>query len=389
VSLSYSKDKAMLFEYGTLKLIWWFLITALFVLFFILGGRDFGVCILLPWLSKRDDDRRLVINSISGTWEGNQVWFITAAGALFAAWPIVYATAFSALYFALMLVLLSLILRPPGFDYRDKLPAKTWRQLWDWSLFMSGFVPTILFGIGLGNIILGIPFYFDESLQSHYEGNFWQLLNPFSMMMGLTALVLMTFHGGIYLQYKLQKVFSAKLTHINMISGGLFLILFWVMGYWVAYLTPGYEIASSFNIHENLLPSLKSVSMAKEGWLSNFMDYPLLWFIPALCFFCAALAIFCSFFQYTRIAIGLAAMTMTAALATINAALFPFILPSSSRPEHSLTLWDAVSSHRTLQYMFYVAVFFLPIVLSYTFWVFRILRGTLTHQDLLSQSESY
>jgi cytochrome d ubiquinol oxidase subunit II len=379
----------MLLDYATLKVIWWFFISLLFVLFFIFGGRDFGVCILLPFLGKTDEDRRMLLNSIGATWEGNQVWFVTAGGATFAAWPIVYATGFSGLYFALLLVLLTLILRPPGFDFRSKLPNKTWRSFWDWSLFLSGFVPALVFGVGLGNLFLGLPFHFEDNLQSHYTGNFFQLLNPFAVLFGLCAVAALALHGGVYLQKKCPQPLAGDVTKFNAVFGLLFITLFLLLGIWIAWGVSGYKITSIGDLQNSLIPISKEVVVSPKAWLTNYNQYPYLWGLPILTVVAAMLTIFSSLKEWASISIMLSTITLICALLTANAAMFPFILPSSIEPSHSITLWDAVSSHRTLQYMFWVTIVFLPIVLSYTFWVFRVMKGKMQTSETLSKAESY
>lgn len=379
----------MLIDYGTLKIIWWFLIFALFALFFIFGGRDLGVSILHPFVAKSDDERRLLMNSIGATWEGNQVWLITAGGALFAAWPIVYASAFSGLYFAFFLVLLSLILRPPSFDFRSKLASQTWRFTWDWALFVSGIVPALVLGVGLGNLFLGVPFHYDALLQLHYEGTFLELLNPFSLFFGVSAVCIMMLHGAAYLQKKCGDQFQISLQKISLFSGLGFIVLFLLLGGWIALFIQGYQIDSKLEVNESLIPITKMVSQHSKLWLINFANYPLLWLLPAFTIVAVLLTMVFSAVQLATGAVCMSSLAILFALGTANAALFPFILPSSTHPGHSLTLWDSASSYRTLLYMFAVAVIFLPIVLSYTFWVFRVLTGKMEKRDIVNNNEFY
>src|SRR6185436_18910518 len=175
----------MIFDYETLKIIWWLFVGLLLVGFALTDGWDLGVGTLLPFVGRTDDERRVVINSIGPTWEGNQVWFITAGGATFAAWPLVYASAFSGFYAALILTLFALFLRPVGFDYRSKVEDPRWRSVWDWGIFVAGFVPALVFCVAFGNLLLGIPFHFDGDQRSFYTGSFIGLLNPFALVAGL------------------------------------------------------------------------------------------------------------------------------------------------------------------------------------------------------------
>lgn len=186
-------------DYETLRIIWWVLLGTLLIGFAVMDGFDLGVAIWLPWLAKTDIDRRVLINSIAPTWEGNQVWFILGGGAIFAAWPALYALSFSGFYLAMLIVLLALILRPVGFKYRSKLPNAAWRSFWDKALFIGGFVPALIFGVAIGNVLQGVPFHFDESLRVFYTGTFLQLLNPFALLCGLVSVVMLAMHGAFSL----------------------------------------------------------------------------------------------------------------------------------------------------------------------------------------------
>jgi len=378
----------MVFDYATLKLLWWFIILALFIVFCMLGGRDFGVSILLPWVSDSDDERRVVINSIGSTWEANQVWFITFAAAIFAAWPIVYATSFTALYAALFLVLFTLIIRPPGIEYRSKLPSKAWRQTWDCALFLSGIVPALILGVALGNIFLGLPFHFDDNLMPHYEGGFIQLLNPFSILFGLASISILAFHGSIFLQKKLPAEYGERLKKFHILFGWGFIVLFVLIGMWIVWGVNGYHIDAMLDVNHAMNPPQKQVSVVLQGWLSNYHQYPALWVLPVVTVLAVILAMIAALNVASTLAWLLSALSLVAALLTASAALFPFILPSLTHPQHSITLWDGTSSHRTLQYMFWAVVIFLPLIVAYSSWVFSVLSGKLNKEDL-KRVESY
>lgn len=377
----------MIIDYATLKLIWWFFIVALFVLFFIWGGRDFGACILLPWVGKDDLQRRLVISSIIGTWEGNQVWFITAGGATFAAWPLVYATAFSGLYYAFLLVLLTLILRPPGFDYRSKLKSNMWRQGWDYALFLSGIVPSFVFGVALGNLFLGLPFYFDETMRSHYQGSFIQLLTPFTLLFGLAAVTLLSFHGALFLQEKVGAHILTRLKGVTVVSAIVFIVSFIALGFWIKQIS-GYHVSAMPDVNSTFLPMAKTVDIQSGAWLANYAAYPKLWLLPISTLVMTILALILSLIGWAKTAYAFTSGAIITSLGTAGVALFPFILASSSQPNHGLTVWDSTSSHLTLFYMFIVAVIFLPIILGYTMWVFRVLRGRVEATDVFHNNES-
>src|SRR6516165_527735 len=167
-------------DYETLRLIWWLFLGVLLIGFAIMDGYDLGVGMLLPLVARSDTERRVAINAIAPFWEGNQVWFILGGGAVFAAWPPVYAASFSGFYLAMFLVLGTLILRPVGFDFRNKLAEPRWRNAWDWALTVGGAVPALLFGVAFGNLFLGLPFHYDELQRPVFTGSFFSLLHPFA-----------------------------------------------------------------------------------------------------------------------------------------------------------------------------------------------------------------
>ena len=368
-------------DYALLKLIWWGLVAVLILGFMLLGGRDLGVAALLPWIGKTDEERRLMLNSIGPTWEGNQVWFITAGGALFAAWPLVYSVAFSAFYEALLLVLVALILRPPGFDYRSKLPNKKWRLMWDWALFASGFIPSLLIGVALGNIFLGVPFHFNGDLRSFYTGHFFQLLHPFALLVGIVSLCACVTQAGLFLAVKVaDAALKKRAQHWAGCAGLLGLLGFAGCGLWLRSL-PGYRVEGVLPIAERMIPTNKQVIIESGAWLSPMLHNPWVWNFGALSLV-GLLGVLLWRKQKPHYALYAHCLTITGYLATAGLSLFPFVLPSSSNPNHSLTIWDATSSHATLNMMFWVVVFFLPIVLGYTFFMYRVLRGPIRVVDL-------
>ncbi|MET0337582.1 MAG: cytochrome d ubiquinol oxidase subunit II, partial [Caulobacter sp.] len=191
-------------DYATLRIIWWALVGVLLIAFALTDGFDMGVGALLPFVAREDQERRMVINTIGATWEGNQVWFILGGGAIFAAWPFVYAVSFSGFYLAMFLVLSALILRPVAFKYRSKRKDPRWRAFWDWALFVGGFVPALVFGVAMGNVLQGAPFRLDGDLRAFYEGPVLGLFTPFTLVCGLLSVAMLVLHGAAWLAIKVE-----------------------------------------------------------------------------------------------------------------------------------------------------------------------------------------
>jgi len=364
----------MVLDYETLKVIWWLFVGVLLIGFAVTDGFDMGVATLLPCVGRSDDERRVVINTIGPTWAGNQVWFITAGGATFAAWPLVYAAAFSGFYIALILTLFALFLRPVGFDYRSKIADPRWRSFWDWGLFVGGAVPAIVFGVAFGNLLLGVPFRYDDSMRVAYTGSFFALLNPFGLLAGVLSLAMLAMHGGAYLQLRTEGVIQARAARYTRVAAVVTLALFLIGGLWVATGIEGYRIANMPRAGSAFTPLAKAVERAAGAWMDNYGRYPWMWLAPAAGFAGAVLALFLRGGR-AFLATG---MAVAGIILTAGFAMFPFVMPSSLDPRSGLTVWDAVSSHRTLQIMFWVVVVMLPIVLAYTSWVYSVMRGTVT-----------
>ncbi len=371
----------MIFDYETMRLIWWALLGALLIGFAITDGFDLGVAILLPFLGKNDSERRVIINAIGATWEGNQVWFVTAGGALFAAWPMAYSVAFSGFYFALLLTLFALFLRPIGFDYRSKLPSQKWRSNWDIALFVGGFVPALIFGVAFGNLLKGVPFYFDNDMRIFYTGSFWALLNPFSLAAGLVSLSMLIMHGAVFLQIKTVGDINQRCKTVVLVFATLTLAIFALAGIWVATID-GYQISTEVLPNAPSNPLAKIVYKEPGLWLANYAHFPVLWSVPGLAFIAGAVTILLSKIERPGLAFITSSLTLTSVILTAGVSLFPFLIPSSSAMNSSLTVWDASSSLATLKIMFWVTLIFLPIVVAYTTWAFRVLRGKITLEHI-------
>ena len=378
----------MFIDYETLKLIWWLFVGVLLIGFALLGGFDLGVGTLLPFVGRTDAQRRVVLNAIGPTWEGNQVWFITAGGALFAAWPMVYAAAFSGFYWAMLLVLFALFFRPVGFEYRSKVEDRRWRSTWDWGLFVGGAVPALVFGVAFGNLLQGVPFHFDEFLRPYYTGSFWGLLNPFALLTGVVSLTMLVFHGAIYLQMRTEDDIQVRSRQAATVFGLLFLAAFGLAGVWQAYGIEGFRIVTMPDPGSVMTPLDKTVEVAPGAWLTNFSRYPWMMAAPAVVFLGGVLAVLLSRANRPGLGFVSSGSALAGVILTVGFAMFPFIMPSSTHPNNSLTAFDATSSHRTLMLMFGAVVIFLPIVLAYTGWVYRVLRGKSTEENIRANTHS-
>jgi cytochrome d ubiquinol oxidase subunit II len=324
-----------------LNTIWFLLIAVLFTGFFILEGFDYGVGILLPFLGKEDKERRMLINSIGPFWDGNEVWLITAGGAMFAAFPDWYATLFSGFYLALGLMLLTLIVRGVGFEFRSKDIRPGWRKTWDWMIFAGSFVPAFLWGVAMSNLIRGVPI--DD--QFFYVGSFWDLLNPYSLLAGLTSLSVFTLHGAIFLSLKLEDPFTERVT--------IAAKRLWPVASILLTLTLGLGFFTT-DMHERLgilwglLPLIAVVMVLMSGWFMWHRRFK-------------------GAFLGTVVCIALSTLT-------IFKGLYPRLMISSLNPEWHLTIYNASSSDYTLKVMAIVALIFTPIVLLYqgwSYWIFR------------------
>lgn len=372
-----------MFDYEVLKLVWWVLIGVLLIGFALTDGFDMGAMALMPFVGKTDNERRVAINTIAPHWDGNQVWFITAGGALFAAWPMVYATAFSGLYWAMLLVLFGLFCRPVGFDYRSKLENTRWRTTWDWALFVGGALPALLFGVAFGNLFLGLPFRLDPLMRSTYEGSFFGLLHPFALLAGVVSLSMLCAHGGAWLMMRTDAALHERSRQATRGCALVYLAAFAGAGLWLASGIPGFSLVGGFaNLGAALNPLHKQVALTNMGWLANYQQYPLTIIAPIMGILGGTLTLAAVQANRSGLAFLGTSMAIIGTICTAGFALFPFVLPSSIDPASSLTLWDAVSSRKTLGIMFVVACIFVPIILAYTLWSYVRMWGRLTNKTI-------
>ncbi|MBB3612728.1 cytochrome d ubiquinol oxidase subunit II [Rhizobium sp. BK602] len=372
-----------LLSYETLRVTWWILLGVLLIGFAVMDGFDMGVGALLPFVARTDLERRVAINTVGPVWEGNQVWFILGGGAIFAAWPALYALSFSGFYLAMFLVLLALILRPVAFKYRSKRPEKAWRTRWDWALFVGGAVPSLIFGVAVGNALQGVPFHLTSDLRPIYEGTLLGLLNPLALYCGMVSLSMLVMHGAAWLAFKAEGTVAERAKAIGSKAGIVAGLLFAGGGalVWLG-LLGGYRVTSAIKWDGPSNPLLKSVEHDGGAWLANFAAHPVLWLVPAIGIigpFFVALG-----FRTRREGLTFIASKLSVAMiiATVGLAMFPVILPSSTNPGHSLTVFDASSSRATLRNMLLATAIFMPIILVYTAWVYRVLWGKVSEKSV-------
>ena len=320
-----------------LNTVWFILLTVLFIGFFFLEGFDYGVGILLPFLGKNDGDRRAIINTIGPVWDGNEVWMITAGGAMFASFPHVYATLFSGAYLPLVLMLLTLIIRGVAFEFRGKRDEPTWRNRWDWAIFVGSLAPALLWGVTVGNLMRGLAIDADMN----YFGGLLPMLNPFSIWAGVVFVGLFTMHGANFLSLKLGGALEDKAKAAAWKAWLVALVSTAILVVWAYFAT----------------------DILANGW------------IPALL---AVVALITTgvFVKQDKSGLAFIAGSLTIVLATVMvfAGLFPRIMISTLNPEWSLTIYNASSSPYTLKVMTIVALIFVPIVLAYQIWTYTIFK---------------
>lgn len=371
--------------YGVLREIWWLLLGVLLIGFAVTDGYDLGVGAILRLIGRDDVERRMAIEAIEPHWEGHQVWFVLGGGAAFAAWPLLYAASFSGFYFAMLLVLAALILRPVGFAFRNKLPQARWRNAWDWALTIAGTVPPLVFGVAFGNLFLGVPFHYDASLRPVYDGSFIALFHPFALLVGMVSLAMLVMHGASFAAMKVEDPIGARAGRIARIAAATTLLAFAACGLWLLNID-GHTIQGAIDPSGPSDPLIKHVVLVKGGWLSNLGRYPWTIAAPVL----AGLGLLGVLaLRGPRVAFLASMVSVACIVLTAGFALFPFLLPSSSNPSHGLTVWDASSSQKTLGIMLLTTGVLLPIVLMYSTWAFRVMRGTVTRAHVIESKGGY
>jgi cytochrome d ubiquinol oxidase subunit II len=375
-------------DYATLRLIWWLILGALLVGFAVMDGFDLGLGASFRWLGRNDEERRALLESIEPVWDGNQVWFILGGGAVFAAWPLLYAASFSGLYQAMFLLLAALILRPVGFIFRNKLADARWRNVWDWALTVGGAVPALLLGIAFGNLFLGLPFHFDALGRPVFQGNLITLLRPFALLCGLISLTMFLMHGAAYAATKVGPPMAQRAVLLGRSASVVYVVAFIGAGFWVAGMS-GHHLTGVIDRLAESNPLHKGVALQKGAWLANYRAHAGLGLIPAAALLAALAARWLLARNRPAVALLGSGIAVAGTVLTGGVGLFPFLLPSSTHPHHGLTVWDASSSRHTLGLMLAAVLILLPVVLLYTIWVFRVLRGRITLEQIRRHSGVY
>ncbi len=374
--------------YAALQVIWWLLLGVLLSGLAVMVGMDMGVGTILRYVGRSDLERRVALNIIGPHWDGNQVWFVLGGGAVFAAFPLIYATAFSGFYVVMLLLLWTMIVRPLGFEYRSKLPSPRWRDVWDWALFVSGAVPMVVFGAAFGNLFHGVPFHFEWNLTSVYTGSFLGLLNPFAILCGLLSLALSVTMGALTVMNGAEGVMAQRARTLLTAGAAAAIVLFAVGGVWVHAL-PGYDLVGGPGAGVPQTPLQQTVSVTPGAWLAHFGAHPLLWLLPLLGFAGMAGALLAGRAGRSHLGWWLGALAWVGVIGTAGTALFPFLLPSSSDPAVSLTLWNASSSRLTLLWMLAMALVFVPLIVWYTSWAFWVMRGKVRPEAVAHDEHAY
>ncbi|WP_282602582.1 cytochrome d ubiquinol oxidase subunit II [Paracoccus sp. PARArs4] len=380
-----------LISYDVLRVTWWLLLGVLLIGFALTDGFDMGVGALLPFVGRTDTERRIAINTVGPVWEGNQVWFILGGGAIFAAWPPLYAVSFSGFYLAMFAVLCALILRPVAFKYRSKRPSPAWRNGWDWALFAGGAVPALVFGVAVGNVLQGVPFELTPDLFSRYEGSYFGkflgLLNPFALLTGVVSLAMLVTHGAAWLSLKARGAVADRARRIGGVTGVVTIAGYVLAGLWLAFGIEGYAIIGEVVTDGPSNPLYSEVART-DSWLAAYVARP--WIVVAPVMALAGMSLAVAGLRAGREVSTLvwSKLGIFGAIASVGLTMFPFILPSSLHPRSSLTVWDSSSSHLTLFIMLVATVIFMPIILAYTAWVYRVLWGKVGEADVTADSDS-
>lgn len=381
----------MMDAYSVVQLLGWIAVGAIMFLTAATMCFDFGAGMLARFVGKTDEEKRVIINTVAPTWDGNQVWLITAGAGLFAIWPRAYAASFSGMYLGVLLVLWGLFLRPVSFEYRHLQPNGKWKSFWDWGLCLGSFIPILVLGVAVGNLFLGLPFQFDPDTLRFYYGmqgvkgqepallSLLELLMPFALLIGVFAVIMSLMHGASYCAMRTEGTILERFIKIQKVCAGLFILLFIAAGIWLCFI-PGYhwqpaaELTSYSDAVKHPLTG-SDIIISTGGWLSNYAYHPWMIIAPILGFLGAILVIIFSNKRQFVLAFSSSVLAVAGAVFTMGFSLFPFVMPSSLSPEQSLVLWNASSSMTSLIGILIVAAIVLPIIFIYTTFVYQKMWG--------------
>lgn len=375
--------------YVILKLVWAGLLCVLLIGLGLMVGMDMGVGTLLRFVGRTDGERRTALNIIGPHWDGNQVWFILGGGAIFAAFPTLYATSFSVFYVVMILLLFSMILRPVAFEYRSKVDARLWRASWDWVFLLSGFLPMFVYGAAFGNILQGVGYHFNWTGQYFQDGSFLSyLLNPFAILCGLMAVSLSVMQGGVMLMIRSENPIYGRARRYASRAGLMAVVLFLAGGVWIQgmrgfVLEQGDPAMPANPMHG------QHVSMHAGAWLANYAAHPALWLLPVLGVVCMLAGVAFVRANRPQVAWWLGLGSWLGTIGTVAAAMFPFFMPSTTSPDQSLTIWNSSASQYGLTCMLAVALIFVPLILCYTSWCYYVMRGKVRTEDIVKDTHSY
>jgi cytochrome d ubiquinol oxidase subunit II len=376
--------------YVALKVIWALLLGVLLTGLAVMVGMDMGVGTLLRFVGRTDAERRAALNIVGPHWDGNQVWFILGGGAIFAAFPTLYAASFSVFYVVMILLLFSMIMRPVAFEYRSKVDASRWRGTWDWAFLISGAVPMIVYGAAIGNVLQGVGFHFSWDGQYYQDESFiWYLLNPFAILCGVVSLALSIYEGGAMLMIRGEGAIADRARRFAIWGGFVAAALFVVGGIWVQFIH-GFAYAEPVDPAMAATPlNGPKVVMQAGAWMDNFVRFPILWLVPALGLVGMILGAFALVARRPVLGWWLGALAWIGTIGTVGAAMFPFLMPSSTAPDQSLTVWNASGSAYNLGWMLAFALIFAPAVIAYTSWVFYVMGGKVKPEKVSQDDHLY
>jgi cytochrome d ubiquinol oxidase subunit II len=378
-------------DYAVLKIVWWMLIGLVLMLYGTTAGYDLGITIILPFL-KKESHKRLVLNISGPTWDGNQTWIVFAGGGLFVVWPVAYALSFSGFYAAILMILWPFFLRPLGYDYRGKIDSSKWRRFWDWGLFVSSFLPVFIFGVAFGNLLQGVPFYFDpKTMQQYYTGNFATLMNPFGILCGLVSAAMIIMHGAAWIARRGRSELQAKARSIQFVFAWLTLVLFVIAGFWLMTRVAGYTLVSQ-PIEPTEDPLNNVVTRGLGVWTAGYSGNPWKYYPIVIAFIALISTLVFNRVRQFHLAFWSSVFSVAGIIGTAGATLFPFLIPSSTHLAQSLTVWNAASSQYALNTMFYVGAALLVIILIYKLFAFKAAWGkidTIGEEDLEENRHSF